>query len=193
MRRPVGEHVSPEVTAVGLGTLSALVDRAREGDEDAFAALVRHHQDRAYRIALRLTGRPPDAEDVVQEAFLHAWRGLPRFRQDAEFGTWLTRIVINRCHNLRRAARPADPLPDHDPALSTPGADSLVVEANRRNAALAAIADLPFDQRAPLVLQSFGGCTYAEVGRILGITENTAKVRVHRARTSLRARLQDWR
>lgn len=173
--------------------LAILVTQARDGDESAFTALVRLHQDRAYRVALRMTGQPQDAQDVVQEAFLHAWQGLPRFRDDAQFGTWLTRIVINRCHNLRRASRPADALPDQHAALTDPGADSAVLAAQRTAATRAAILELPFDQRAALVLHSFAGYPHAEVGRILGVSENTVKVRVHRARVALTARLQDWR
>ena len=106
----------------GTSTLSGsdldatLVELAREGDEAAFEALIRVHQDRLYAIALRMTGHVQDAQDVLQDALLHAWQALPRFRQDAAVLTWLIRIVINGCHNLRRrsvagphsAARTAD-------------------------------------------------------------------------------------
>ncbi len=168
------------------------VDLARTGDEEAFAALVRTHQHRLYAIALRLTGQPQDAQDVVQEAFLQAWQGLPLFRGDARFSTWTTRIVINRCHNLRRGARPAEPLWD-DGTTTVPPADTVVIASQRWQAAQAAVLDLPFDQRAALVLNTFAGYTHAESGRILGITESAAKVRVHRARKALLARMQDWR
>lgn len=170
-----------------------LVDLARAGDEAAFAALVRAHQGRAYRVALRMTGTHADSQDVVQEAFLQAWQSLPRFRGDAQFGTWLIRIVLNRCHNLRRAARPVDTLPDDPAALTVPGADTTVAATHLREAAREAILQLPFDQRAPLVLHSFAGFSHAEVARVLGITEGASKVRVHRARRTLTALLQDWR
>jgi RNA polymerase sigma-70 factor (ECF subfamily) len=169
------------------------VDRARAGDEEAFAALVRTHQRRLYAIALRLTGEPQDAQDVVQEAFLQAWQGLPCFRGDARFSTWTTRIVINRCHNLRRGARPVEPLRGDDGAPAGPPADTVVIACQRWQAAQAAVLDLPFDQRAALVLNTFAGYTHAETGRILGVTESAAKVRVHRARKALLARMQDWR
>jgi RNA polymerase sigma-70 factor, ECF subfamily len=139
-----------------------------------------------------MTGNPHDAQDVVQESLLYASRELPRYRRDAQFGTWLTRIVINRCHNLRRDSRPTDPLPEDDSTPSTPGAETVVVHQQRSEATMAAIAELPFDQRAALVLHTFGGCTHAEVACILGITENTAKVRVHRARRALTIHLQTW-
>lgn len=175
------------------GWQQTLVTRATAGDENAFEALVRLHQDHAYGVALRMTGRAHDAQDVVQEALLQAWTGLPRYRGDANFRTWLTRIVINQCHNLRRAVRPTDGLPQDDPVLSLPSADSEVVAAHRWEATMKAVLALPFDQRAPLVLHVFSGCTHAEVGRILGISESAAKVRVHRARRALTAGLKDWR
>ncbi|WP_158550792.1 RNA polymerase sigma factor [Geodermatophilus sp. TF02-6] len=173
------------------------MELARAGDEDAFAALVRTHQDRLYAVALRMTGEPHDAQDVVQEALLQAWQHLPTFRGDARFSTWVTRIVVNRCHNLRRAARPVQPLPDEEDAAATlpssPAAETLAVSARRREAVRQALLALPFDQRAPLVLTTFSGCTYGETGRILGISEGAAKVRAHRARRALSDRLREWK
>ncbi|WP_167760883.1 sigma-70 family RNA polymerase sigma factor [Geodermatophilus sp. DF01-2] len=173
------------------------VELARGGDEEAFAVLVRAHQDQLYRVALRMTGNPHDAQDILQEAFLQAWQHLPSFRRDAQFSTWITRIVINRCHNLRRARRPTDPLPDEaEPAAAmpqAPAAEALAMAAQRRDAVRQALLALPFDQRAPLVLTTFGGYTHAETGRILGISENAAKVRAHRARRALAIILREWR
>lgn len=172
---------------------AALVVQARGGDESAFEALVRRHQDRAYLVALRITGHPQNAQDAVQDALLDAWKGLPRNRGESSFGTWLIRIVINRCHNQRRAARPTIPLPEDEAAASAPGPEGHVLATHREDATMEALAALPFDQRTALVLHTFDGCTHAEVGRILGITETAAKVRVHRARRTLTAQLQEWR
>ena len=173
------------------------VELARQGDENAFAALIRAHQDQLYRVALRMLGNSQDAQDAVQEAFLQAWQHLPGFRGDARFSTWVTRILINRCHNLQRARRPADPLPDEgaSPAAlpSMPAADTVAVETQRRDAVRRALLTLPLDQRAPLVLTTFAGYTFAETGRILGVTEGAARVRAHRARRALATLLQDWR
>lgn len=169
-----------------------LVQHAKDGDESAFEALVRINQDKVYRVALRLTGSPQDAQDVVQEAFLHAWQGLPRFRGDAGFSTWLMRIVINRCHNLNRGTRRTEPLrEDHLPPVRP--TEEVVVAAHQREATTSAITALPFDQRVVLVLHVFSGYTHAETARTLGVTENTVKVRVHRARRALTAQLQEWR
>ncbi len=176
------------------GTVQAgWVELARAGDEEAFTALVRTHQSCLYAVALRLTGKPDDAQDVVQDAFLQAWEGLPMFRGEAQFSTWVIRIVINRCHNLRRGARPTEPLWGDEGAPTVPPADTVVIASQRWEAAQAAVLDLPFDQRAALVLNTCAGYTHAETGRILGVTESAAKVRVHRARKTLLARLQDWR
>lgn len=178
---------------VEVSVQAGWVERARAGDEEAFTALVRTHQHRLYAVALRLTGKPDDAQDVVQDAFLQAWQGLHMFRGDARFSTWVTRIVINRCHNLRRGARPTEPLCGDDGAPTVPPADAVVISSQRWQAAHAAVLDLPLDQRAALVLNTFAGYTHAETGRILGVTESAARVRVHRARKALLARMQDWR
>lgn len=178
---------------------SVLVSWARDGDEHAFEELVRSHQDRAYLVSLRLLANPQDAQDAVQEAFISAWKGLANFREDADFGTWLTRIVINSCHRQRRRQRPTQPL--HEavatrPAPGTPtssiAADVIVEGQHRYRAAQRAIAELPFEQRSAFVLHTFAGHTHTEVGRILGITEGAAKVRTHRARRAIAATLHEW-
>ncbi|WP_158544783.1 sigma-70 family RNA polymerase sigma factor [Blastococcus sp. TF02-09] len=173
------------------------MDLARRGDEDAFAALVRTHQDQLYRVALRMTGNPSDAQDVVQETFLQAWQHLPGFRGESGFSTWVTRILINRCHNARRAQDPVVPLSEQDESAAgmprSPGAETLAMTAQSRDAVRRALLELPLEQRAPLVLTTFAGYTHAETGRILGISEGTAKVRAHRARRALATLLEDWR
>ncbi len=83
----------------------ALAERARAGDDAAFAALVERYQERVYRLALRLSSNPSDAEEVLQEAFLQAWRKIDTFRGDARFGTWLYRIATNTALMHKRAAR----------------------------------------------------------------------------------------
>jgi RNA polymerase sigma-70 factor, ECF subfamily len=172
------------------------IELAGGGDENAFAALVRQCQDQLYRVALRMLGNPHDAQDAVQDAFLQAWQHLPGFRGEAQFSTWITRILLNRCHNVNRSHRPTGTLPESDAAPETPrtpAAETLAVDAQRRDAVRRAVLALPLDQRAPLVLTTFGGYTHAETGRILGISESAAKVRAHRARRALSSVLQEWR
>jgi RNA polymerase sigma-70 factor (ECF subfamily) len=178
----------------------ALVEQARSGHEQAFELLVQRHRSRVFGLALRLTGHPQDAEDVAQESFLRAWTAMPRFRADSGFGTWIYRIVINQSHNHRRRQQPLQPLPeDTEPAGTVvaaghvPEVESAVEDRYRRHAAAAAIAELPMEHRAPLVLHHFAGCTYGETARILGITPTAAKVRVFRARRLLTERLASWR
>lgn len=178
-----------------------LVARAREGDHDAFGELVKTHADRAYAIAMRMTGRPADAQDVVQESMIAAWQHLDGFTGGSSFNTWLTRIVINRCHNHRRASRPEAPLDGLDEGHDGlrlggewgGGPDDAVVSRARLAAVQEAILDLPFDQRAALVLHTVAGCSHAESARTLGISEAAARVRVHRARAALVERLKEWR
>lgn len=199
----------PRLSPVSLGTANApdrgdpreqhWIALAAQGNEDAFASLVRAYQDRLYGVALRLMGNPSDAQDAVQEAFLQAWQHLAGFRGDSQFSTWVTRILINRCHNLLRTRRLAAPLPDDtdtgpaDGLPQVPAAEDLAVRALRRDAVRRAVLSLPFDQRAPLVLTAFAGYTHAETGRILGVSETAAKVRAHRGRKALLTRLQEWR
>lgn len=180
---------------------SELVARAREGDQLAFGDLVAAHADRAYAVALRMTGSPADAQDVVQESMVAAWLHLEGFAGGSSFSTWLTRIVINRCHNHRRASRPQTPLDDVDEGHRAvrsggeweAGPESAAVGRARWAAARSAILDLPFDQRAALVLHTVNGCSHAESATILGISESAARVRVHRARAALVERLREWR
>jgi RNA polymerase sigma-70 factor (ECF subfamily) len=171
-----------------------LSQRAARGDEQAFAELVRRHQDQLYRVALRMTGDPGTAEDVVQEALLQAWQHLPGFRAEARFATWATRIVINRSLNARRGHDfPAMPKQAQDTDGMSPAAEEEAMRRQRREAVRQAVASLPFDQRAALVLTAFAGYSHADTAQILGISQTATKVRAHRARQALAARLQGWR
>ena len=178
-----------------------LVARAREGDEQAFADLVRRHADRAYAVALRMTGNPADAQDVVQDAMVAAWQHLDGFAGAASFATWLTRIVINGCHDLRRGSRPTEPLEQEvaealgeagRAGWASPGVEGEVVARSHLAAVQEAITGLPFDQRAALVLATVVGLPHAETAAVLGTTEQAVRVRVHRARRALLGRLGEW-
>ena len=162
-----------------------LVRRAQAGDQAAFRALVARHRDRAYALALRLTGSAADAEEVAQDAFVRAWRALPAFRREARFGTWLHRIVARlaldrRVQLVARARREAPESDAPEPAAPEPSGD----ENERMLASL--LAELPERARAAVVLYYYEDRSVSEVARILGVPEGTVKTLLSRARVSMR-------
>jgi RNA polymerase sigma-70 factor (ECF subfamily) len=177
-----------------VGDLTELVVAARAGDQQAFEALVRATYADTYTLAYRLTGDEEDARDVVQESYLRAYRGLKRFRGDAQFTTWLYRITANcaSTHLGRRAkhrhdeladdALVADTDPDVDPAART---DARATR-DRLNLAL---QGLPPRLRAVVVLRDVYDLPHEAIAAELGISESAAKVRLHRARKKLRENL----
>lgn len=171
---------------------AAVVARARSGDEAAFAELMRGHQDMVYGLALRLTADTALAADVAQEAFIRAWRALPRFRGDAAFSTWMHRITVNTAWTLRRRAKrhEASEVPDQ---LAAPGPipEEAGEHAELRARLGRAIAQLPPAARILVVLKDVYGWSHAEAADHLGISETAAKVRLHRGRRRLRQLLSD--
>lgn len=174
--------------------LLPLVALAKEGDQRAFEGLVRSTYVGTYSLAVRLTGDPDDAADVVQEAYLRAYKGLRRFRGDAQFTTWLYRITANcaATHTGRRARHRHDELPD-EPAVedAAPSADpvGMAETALLRGQLRQAIAELPPRLRAVVVLRDVYDLPHEAIAAELGISESAAKVRLHRARLRLRERL----
>jgi RNA polymerase sigma-70 factor, ECF subfamily len=173
--------------------LDDVVAAARSGDRDAFAALVRATYDDTYTLAYRLTGNEEDARDVVQEAYLRAYRSIDRFRGEAKITTWLYRITAN-CASTQLGSRRRhrhDPLDTTgEPADLTPASDPLdrAVAADLRATVEVAIAELPPRLRAVVVLRDVYDLPHDAIAAELGITETAAKVRLHRARRALRAR-----
>lgn len=169
----------------------ALVLAAQAGDGAAFAGLVRRHQRRAYAVARAIVLSHDDAEDAVQEGFLHAFRALDRFRPEQAFGAWLHRIVANAALDIarRRKVRDADELPE---SLASPHRDP--AEAAELQERLgAALARLGARQRAVIVLHDVEGYKHAEIGALLGIPEGTARSDLHHARSQLRRLLSNLR
>jgi RNA polymerase sigma-70 factor (ECF subfamily) len=169
----------------------ALVVAAQRGESEAFAALVRQHQRRAYAVCRAIVLTHEDAEDAVQEGFLHAYKALDRFLPDQPFGAWLYRIMANASLDLvrRRKVRDADELPDTVPMpFRDPGESD---ELRRRlNMALTKLTDR---QRSVIVLHDLEGFTHGEIGAMLGIPEGTARSDLHHARAALRRLLKDVR
>jgi RNA polymerase sigma-70 factor, ECF subfamily len=169
----------------------SLVLEAQRGDATAFAGLVRMHERRAYAVARAIVTSHEDAEDAVQEGFLHAFKALDRFRPEQPFGAWLHRIVANAALDLtrRRKVREADELPDSVASpFRDPGEAGDLRERLRQ--ALTLLGDR---QRAVIVLHDVEGFKHAEIGRILGIPEGTARSDLHHARALLRRALGDVR
>lgn len=159
------------------------------GDAAAFDELVRRHTARMYRVALRVVGDPVEAEDVVQEAWLSAWRALPRFRGDAAAATWLYRVVTNAALAHLRRVRPTVPLEVVPEPRTDGGPEVSVLRDEVTGVVLGAIASLEPTQRVPLVLRELEGLGYEEVADVLGIPVPALRSRLHRARAALVARL----
>jgi RNA polymerase sigma-70 factor, ECF subfamily len=181
---------------IGLGSESdpTLVERARAGDADAFEALMDASLDRAYRTALAILRTDWDARDACQDAFVSAWRELPRLRDVARFDAWLDRIVVNECRALlrRRKARVREISLDESAEttgdLSGPSPiDSLADEDLVRMA----FARLPADQRTVLGLHHGEGRPVAEMAKLLGIPAGTVMWRLYRARRALEKALRE--
>jgi RNA polymerase sigma-70 factor, ECF subfamily len=174
-----------------VGDLSELVEAARGGDQDAFEALVKATYTDTYTLAYRLTGDEEDARDVVQESYLRAYRGLKRFRGDAQFTTWLYRITANcaSTHLGRRTKHRHDELTDElavaDPNLNF-DPQARADASNLRERLDDALAELPPKLRAVVLLRDVYDLPHEAIAAELGISESAAKVRLHRARRKLR-------
>jgi RNA polymerase sigma-70 factor (ECF subfamily) len=169
-----------------------LVDRCRRGEVDAFEELYRRHSARLYNLAFRMFGNATDAEDVLQEIFLLAYRKLSSFKGEAALSTWLYRLAMNHCldHLRSKAARmghATDSLDDEErPAAAPSTAPEMVasrVDLER------AIERLPEGCRAAFLLHDVEGFEHREIAEILGIATGTSKSQVHKARTKIRAYL----
>jgi RNA polymerase sigma-70 factor, ECF subfamily len=173
-----------------------LVGRAREGDVEAFAEIVRRYELRVRSVLVRLLDDRRDVEEAVQDSFLRAWRSLDRFRGDSALFTWLYRIAVNEA--LMRLRRKQLPLSELDEGLeaapSTASTDPAVAaEGSDLHAFLAArIRSLPFEYRAPLVLRDVVDLSNQEVAEVLELSVPAAKSRIHRARMQIREQLDLW-
>jgi RNA polymerase sigma-70 factor (ECF subfamily) len=163
------------------------------GDPHAFGELVSRHRDRLWAVALRTTGDPEEAADALQDALLSAFRRAHQFRGDAAVTTWLHRIVVNACLDRlrRRSVRATVPLPDEDDIPTRILADPVdaIDREETRMAVVAALATLPEDQRAAILLVDVEGHSVEEAARILGCPEGTVKSRGFRGRAKLAKQL----
>lgn len=173
-----------------------LVMRAQRGEQEAFRVLVERYQDKAYTLALRMVSSPEDAQDVAQEAFLSAWKALPKFRMDAKFSTWLYRLTVNAATDLLRRRQKEGqnrsledeetPVIVADPA---PGPEERAMRGERREELRRCIGELSENHRKILLLRELSGLDYQEIGEALELTPGTVKSRLARARRELREKL----
>jgi RNA polymerase sigma-70 factor (ECF subfamily) len=174
----------------GAGALTdgELVDLALGGDPRAFSEVVRRYDERLRGIAYKLLGDRHRMDDAMQEAYLNAYRSLPRFRRDAQLGSWLYRIVYNACvDELRRTGRHAPPVDVTEPTWDVPsaqaGPERVVHAAERARRALSA---LPDDQRITVLLVDGEGFDNVEAAEVLGVAPGTIASRLSRGRAEMR-------
>jgi RNA polymerase sigma-70 factor (ECF subfamily) len=178
--------------------LADLVRAAKAGDRSSFDDLVRATYADAYTLAFRLTGNEEDARDVVQEAYLRAYKSLRKFREEAQFTTWLYRITANcastllakRTKHRHEELTEETPLIDERPEVDPEGRADAALDRQRVTAAL---QELPDGLRQVIVLRDIYDLPHEQIAGELGITEAAAKVRLHRARRKLRERLLPMR
>jgi RNA polymerase sigma-70 factor (ECF subfamily) len=178
---------------------AALIAAAQDGDREAFNDLVVHYQSLAYNVAYRVVGDPDVAADATQNAFISAYRGLPRFR-GGSFRSWLLRIVTNACYDELRAKKrrrsvPLDPDPDLEgeewTEADTERPDEHVERQDLGAAIQRALEQLPAEQRAVVVLCDIQGMSYEEMADTLEISLGTVKSRLSRGRRKMRDYLQE--
>jgi RNA polymerase sigma-70 factor (ECF subfamily) len=178
----------------------ALVARARAGDENAFAQLVTEHSARVHGALRRFGLTPPEADEVAQEVFLRAWRSLAGFEGRSRLSTWLYRIAFNEAQRriTQRPAPTASSQPgDEDriaslPTAITSGPQARVLQREFGHVLEQALAELPADQRAAVVLRDLEGLSTEDAAVVVGIRQAAFKSRLHRGRMALRALLQPY-
>ena len=176
---------------------AAAVAQAKGGDEEAFRVLVERHGRAVYRLAYRMTGKAEDAEDVVQETLIRAYRQLSRFEARANFSTWLYRIGFNCAVDYLRA-RPHRETPEgHEtldarsaPTGTTPSMDDMVYAGEIGERVQEALSDLSPQERAAFLMRHYHGCSIDEICSSLGLKTNAAKHSIFRAVKKMRVALR---
>lgn len=163
-----------------------LLARVVEGDHEAFTQIMQTHEDRVFSVCLRIMGNRDQALDATQETFLTTFRKAGQFKGNSALGTWIYRIAVNTCYDQlrRQKRRRTDPIPEHlDPADHA--AQEAVDSAGIRPEIQAALASIPADFRAAVVLSDIEGMALPEVAEILDVPVGTVKSRVFRGRRLL--------
>lgn len=181
---------------VGMSSERMLIQRAQQGDTRAFEVLVTQHSHYVYNVALRLLNDPQEAEDMAQEVFVRAWRSLPTFRGQAQFRTWLYRIVTNVCYNrlpkLKRQMAAADADERLELADRQPSVEAQVGSAEMSQQLAWAIGTLPEKYRLLITLRHVQGMSYGDIADTLDMPLGSVKTGIFRARKLLRDRLEPY-
>ena len=174
----------------------ATVARARNGDAEAFRALVERHSHSVFRLVYRMTGNAQDAEDLVQETFIKAFRNLKGFEERAHFGSWLYRIAVNCFLDWRRRRHPHEELRENVESQIQAGAvgyarhkcnpDQVLLRMELQRRLKAGLEELSTKERSAFVLRHFEGMSIAEIGRLLDLDTSAAKHSVFRAVQKMR-------
>ena len=174
---------------------SRLVGRCLDGHTESYGVLVNRHSGRIINLAFAMVGDRQEAEDVAQEAFVRAFKALPKFRRKAKFSSWLYQIALNLCRDrLKARSRHAKPTDQDQLAAIDSGpknqAPRLAVRAELSRKMRKAVNELPYVYRESFVLRHIQGLDYAEVARITKVPADTVRVRAYRAREMLRQILE---
>jgi RNA polymerase sigma factor (sigma-70 family) len=167
-----------------------LIERCRAGEREAFYKIYKLYSKAMYNVSFRIIGREDDAEDVLQESFISAFKNLQNYRAESSFGSWMKKIVVNKAINVLNK-RKMEALPDHedwDVAEEEEPVEygsGLTVESVKR-----AIEQLPDGYRSVLSLYLLEGYDHQEIAEIMGITESTSKSQLNRAKSKLRDLLE---
>ena len=170
------------------------VERAQSGDGDAFRLLVERHSRNVFRLAFRMTGNEQDAEDVVQETFLRAYRQLKNYQARSSFSTWLHRIAANYSLDLirsrKRRQEDSDPMQTIEEGRPTP--DRVAFSGQVKDRINLALDELSLQERTAFVLRHFEGQSIEEIGAVMGTGTNATKHSIFRAVQKLRRSLEPF-
>ena len=166
-----------------------IIARARRGDADAFEQLVAAYRNQVFRLALRMCGNEADADEVAQEAFLSAWKGLPNFRGESRFSTWLYQLTTHAAIDLLRREKrqaAAEDIDEITAADDGPSPQQQVERTETQREIRSALMQLPEEYRQVLLLRFMQELSYEEIGRALKLPVGTVKSRLNRAKAQLK-------
>lgn len=175
----------------GQDLAPAVIEQAKRGDQDAFAAVIRHYDAGLRALAYRLLGDRDRMDDALQDAYVNAYRALPRFRGHSKVGTWLYRIAYNACLDELERSRRAVQVPLEDVAEPADPRASVAETVESRRDLVVALSQLAPEDRAAVLLVDAQGFDYREAGEVLGVPGGTIASRLNRARSALRRALPE--